>query len=210
MSQGPPRHDAIADLIAGGRRRAPQLLDEIGAVTGDREQLAAWLDPLAAAAADAPVALEVLVECVYSLDLARPAIRRLVFDPQTVDDIAQDVLIKVARSIGSFDGRSRFTTWLYQIARNTAIDHLRRRQAEPTDRQPTETERISSLIATRTDLAAALATLPDSYRQPLLLRDVHHLPYDDIAGRLGLNLNTTKSRIARGRAMAAAALRHGA
>lgn len=69
-----------------------------------------------------------------------------------------------------------------------------------------DAQRISSLIATRTSIGDILRSLPAEYREPVVLRDVEHLPYDQIAQRLDLNLNTAKSRVARGRALVAGRL----
>lgn len=162
----------------------------------------------ARAAAGSREALDAVLTAVLEEGLARRTIRRLVIDEADVADVEQDALIRIAESIAAFRGDARFTTWLHRVARNTAIDHLRRRRdavpLEPEQMAPSE--RISSLIATRATLEAALAALPDAYREPVMMRDVAQLPYAEIAERLGLNLNTVRTRIARGRALVAATL----
>lgn len=193
--------------VAEARREA---LRE-AAAAGDGDRLAALLDPLAAraAAGDRP-ALEQLLWAVDELALARPAVRALLVDRADVDDVLQDVLVAVAETIGGFRGDARFRTWLNGVARHKAIAHLRRRRddAHLDDETPGvgDAARISSLLAERATLHDVLDGLPDHYRQALLLRDVHQLSYEQITERLGLGVNTVRSRVARGRALVAAAL----
>ncbi|WP_370325929.1 RNA polymerase sigma factor [Euzebya sp.] len=152
-------------------------------------------------------ALVELLELIDGDGSIRVPVRRLVTNPQAVEDISQDVLILVAERIGSWDGRSRFTTWLYTVARNKAIDHLR--TLRPTEGLPedvvSDQRRISSLIATREAVTGLLADLPEAYREPVTLRDVEQLEYAEIARLLDLHQATVRTRVKRGRAMIAAA-----
>jgi RNA polymerase sigma-70 factor (ECF subfamily) len=174
---------------------------------GDKAELSDLLDAVAAeAASGSPDAIEMLVWAIDEFALARPAIRRVVINESDVDDIGQDVLVAVASTVSSFRGDARFTTWLNRVARYKAIDHLRRKRDEARldDVPPGDAGRISSLLTTRADLQRALQELPEHYRDAVVLCDMQQLSYDEVARRLGLNLNTTKSRIARGRALLAA------
>lgn len=167
------------------------------------------LDGIAVAAAHgSDVALDLLLAAIDELGLARSAIRRLVLDPYAVDDITQDVLIVVAEKIGTFRGESRFTTWLYRVARFKAIDHLRRSRdtvgLDDSEQEPSDAMRMSSLIANRALIRTALDALPEHYREAVVLRDVEGLPYEEVATRAGIPLNTAKTRVARGRALVAA------
>lgn len=190
---------SVVDGDPGADRR---LLAAVGQAEagGPRADL---LDPLADAAAGSGRALEVLLAAIHGEHLAMPAIHRFVVDRDDAEDVEQDVLINVARSIASFRGEARFTTWLHTVARNTAVDLLRRRRdAVGLEGEAlTVAQRMSSVIATRATVRDAVAGLPPEYREPVVLRDLEHLPYQQIAERLGLNLNTTKSRIFRGRAL---------
>ncbi len=199
----------LVEAVVGGESGAPQRLAEALAAAATSAERSALLDPLAAAAVGSGRALEVLLRVVHGEHLAMAAIHRLVVDRHDAEDVEQDVLVNVARSIGSFRSDARFTTWLHTVARNTAVDFLRRRretlsldEAAPL----TAAARMSSVIATRAVVRAAVADLPPEYREPVTLRDLEHLPYQEIADRLGLNLNTTKSRIFRGRALLAGAV----
>jgi RNA polymerase sigma-70 factor (ECF subfamily) len=184
---------------------------ELRAAAGaaDRGELAGLLDPVAAAAAGGDrAAVELLVWAVDELALARPALRRVLIDEDDVDDVAQDVLVAVVEGIHGFRGDARFTTWLHRVARFKAIDHLRRKREHALLREDEQGDgqRISSVLASRADLRGVLAGLPEHYRRAVVLRDVEQLPYADVAARLGLNLNTVKSHVARGRALVAAEL----
>ena len=127
----------------------------------------------------------------------------LLVDQTAIDDVAQDTLVAVASSIGSFRGESSFSTWLHRIARNRAVDHLRRqRSTVPLDeRDVGDAMRISSVIASQHTARAMVDQLPDHYREPMVLRELDRLPYAEIAERLGSNANTVRSHVARGRAL---------
>jgi RNA polymerase sigma-70 factor (ECF subfamily) len=198
-------HDALATLdaaISGGQgSRARRALGDIA--EGDRDDA---LDLLARhAAGGSPLAAELLVEAIDQQGIARRAVRRFLFDDRAVDDVVQDTLVTVAQSIGSFRGESRLTTWVHRLARNRAVDHLRRaRAADPLDDDHVgPAARMSSMIVSRESVRQMLEELPPHYRDAVLLRDVERLPYADVAERLGLNLNTVKSHVARGRALLA-------
>lgn len=172
------------------------------------------LDEIATAAARSPVALELLLAAIDELGVARAAIRQLLLDPQAVDDVAQDVLIAVAEKVDTFRGDARFTTWLHQVAKFKAIDHLRRQRDavsldDATTAPPSDAVRMSSMIANRATIRTAVDELPEHYRVAVVLRDIERLSYDEVAERAGIPLNTAKSRVARGRALLAGKLAAG-
>lgn len=202
----------LDQLRAGDHGAVGPLRDALrSAAGGDRGAFAAVLDPVAVeAAAGNAVAVEVVIWAVDELGLARPTIRGLVLDEADGDDVNQEVLIAVAESIGTWRGEGRFTSWLHPVARNHAIAFLRRKRdtaALADDDGPVA--RISSMIATRSALDDAIRAIPDPYRDAVILRDIEGLAYDVIADRLGVELNTVRSRINRGRALAATHLRAG-
>lgn len=157
------------------------------------------------AAAGSDVATELLLERLDDSGVVRRFARAALFDDAAIDDVSQDTLISVASSIGSFRGDAKITTWVHRIVRNRVVDHLRRQRATaplpPDDLAPAA--RISSMIATRATVREVLASLPELYREPVVLRDLEGLPYAEIAERLDRSLGTVKSQIARGRAMVA-------
>ncbi|MGF1599736.1 MAG: RNA polymerase sigma factor [Acidimicrobiales bacterium] len=177
----------------------------------DNNDRAGVLRQLAFAAPSSAAALGALLQLIEDHHLARRTIRLVLVDNTEVDDAHQDVLIAIARSIGTYRGDAAFTTWLNTIARNTAIDHLRRRRdTNSLDQTPetfdTTARRLSSLIATNTDLHAAINQLPDHYREAVRLRDIDGHTYHHIAQLLDIKIDTVKSRISRGRALLAATL----
>ena len=134
-------------------------------------------------------------------------------------DLAQEVFLKVYLSLGSFDPKYRFTTWLYRIASNCAIDHLRKKhprtcslESGPTDEQDdARTRRLAGHEPTPHEvfrvreikgrLEVAIERLPPDYRQLILLRHRQHCRYDEIARITRLPIGTVKNRIFRAREM---------
>lgn len=110
------------------------------------------------------------------------------------------------RGLRSFDGRSSFTTWLWRVATNTALDELRRRRRRPIPHSeeayspPSRFDSVAEGTAARVDVARALELLPLEFRVCVLLRDLVGLSYDEIAEVLDIPPGTVRSRIARGRA----------
>jgi len=138
---------------------------------------------------------------------------------ETAVELAQEVFLKVYLSLASFDPKYRFTTWLYRIASNSAIDHLRKRRPATcsfdaeTDRE-TGTATSSTVAGNSPDpdemlryreltqrLEEAIAQLPADYRQLVLLRHNRHCRYDEIARITELPIGTVKNRIFRAREM---------
>ena len=138
--------------------------------------------------------------------------RRITGTNGDADDATQEALLRIVRGLDHFDGRSAFTTWIYRIATNAALDELRRRARRPVvlrtedsseDRwdevsDPISHRRVESVVDAMM-IDAALAALPHEHRVAVVLRDVADLDYDEIAAILGVPLGTVKSRIARGR-----------
>ncbi len=129
---------------------------------------------------------------------------RMLLYPQDAEEAAQDALLLVATKISSFGGRSKFTTWLHVVASNSARStyrSLKRRAAERSaDDMPVLADpRTTSVIAgSRLDLLEALEVLGSTHPElvePLVLRDVQGLAYDEIAQTLEVPLGTIKSRI---------------
>jgi RNA polymerase sigma-70 factor (ECF subfamily) len=130
--------------------------------------------------------------------------RRITGYPEDALDATQEALIAVTRGIHRYDGRSLFTTWLYRVATNAALDEVRRRKRRPVPAEPlVETAgggSVESAVSARIDVDAALATLPVEFRAAVVLRDLCDLDYSEIADALGIPIGTVRSRIARGRA----------
>ena len=135
--------------------------------------------------------------------------RRAPYTPDA-EDACQEALIKVAQKIGTWNQRGRFTTWLHVVAVNSARSTYRRMKNQAIAADPQESQamqrpdpRTTSVIAgTRLDLLEAMETLEREHPQfvePLLLRDVYGLPYEEIAQLVGAPLGTIKAQIHHGR-----------
>lgn len=142
------------------------------------------------------------------LGLIQPRVRRIcgrmLVNADDAEEASQDAMLLIATKIGSFGGRSRFSTWLHSVAANSARNtyrKLKRRAGERSvDAFPSYADpRTTSVIAgSRLDLLDALETLGQDRPElvePLVLRDIQHLDYREIADLLELPLGTVKSRI---------------
>jgi RNA polymerase sigma-70 factor, ECF subfamily len=143
---------------------------------------------------------------------------RMVHDPEEALDLSQEVFLKVFCSLERYDPQFRFTTWLYRIASNAAIDLIRKRRSGPTlsldaplwddpdsvrevpGNGPTPDQFLMAR-ETQRHLEDALEQLPPEYRRVLLLRHQGERRYDEIAKITGLPIGTVKNRIFRAREM---------
>lgn len=146
-------------------------------------------------------------------DLVHAICRRITAHPQDALDATQEALLAVVRGIGRYDGRAAFTTWLYRVATNAALDEVRRRSRRP--QAMAEIDEASghsaasspeSAATARVDVARALAMIPPTLRASVVLRDCCDLEYAVIADVLDVPIGTVRSRIARGRSALAAIL----
>jgi RNA polymerase sigma-70 factor (ECF subfamily) len=163
----------------------------------------------AAAAGGDRRALELLLD--RHADRVHAICRRVTGHPEDALDATQEALIAVARGIHRFDGRAAFTTWLYRVATNAALDEVRRRgrRPRPVEELPEPATGASSVedrVGAALDVDAALATLPEEFRVAVVLRDLCDLDYAEIASVLGVPPGTVRSRIARGRSALGGAL----
>jgi len=140
--------------------------------------------------------------------------RRLTGNDADAADATQDALIAIIRGLARFDGTARFSTWAYRVAVNATLDELRRRARRPVAdpdallAASTPVAGPDSTTATRLDIDAALARLPEDFRAAVVLRDLCGLDYAEIAEVLGIPPGTVRSRIARGRAALVPLLRN--
>ena len=136
------------------------------------------------------------------------------------EDLTQDIFLKIFKALHTFDRRANFQTWLISISRNLCIDHYRSvrkeretmaRDVDASQLSPPSRERGPYGQLEQLDLKnlikRALAELPASLREAVMLRDLQEFSYQEIAGRLGLPEGTVKSRINRGRLELARQLR---
>lgn len=146
---------------------------------------------------------------------------RMVRDSSRAEELAQDVFVKVFKALHTYDVRRRFSTWLLAIARNVAIDELRRRPADVSaleDVDPAGGSDIPDVgtatplqLAERAQLSRAIdravERLRDDYRELVVLRYQLELEIDEIAAVTGLPEGTVKSSLFRARQELARRLR---
>jgi RNA polymerase sigma-70 factor (ECF subfamily) len=139
---------------------------------------------------------------------------RMVGDYDAALDLTQEVFIKVYNSLARYRSEFKFSTWIYKIAHNAAIDHLRRHAVrEQALTGSVDGERREVAIESRrltpeqeserkercSEIESVVQLLQASYRELIVLRHSHDLSYDEIADVTGLPLGTVKNRLFRAR-----------
>lgn len=138
---------------------------------------------------------------------------RMCHDPEDARDILQETLIAAYKGIGEFRGESNLSTWLFQIARSFCTKARRKRVGQPlvmesidtpdAGRVATEEGQSPQQQAQSRELGdvvrAVLRTLPENYREVILLKDVEGLSAEEVAGVLGEKVPAVKSRLHRAR-----------
>lgn len=133
---------------------------------------------------------------------------RLARSSEVADDLAQETFLKAHRAIASLSDDARLLPWLYRIANNTAIDHLRRRHrftwlpwssVRGTREEPRAADEHDR-VPERSAIADVLATIPPENAAALLLHATEGYSYEEIARIQGCTLPAVRSRIARARA----------
>ncbi|HLA98801.1 MAG TPA: sigma-70 family RNA polymerase sigma factor [Anaerolineales bacterium] len=155
--------------------------------------------------------VETYYEMIYRLAL------KMLNDPQDAEDILQETFTKAYQHIQNFDGRAELSTWLYRIATNEALMHLRRKRpqtfsiespdyADETAQEPHQIldwrslpeEELMSAEA-RTHMDAAIQNLPSSLRVVFVLRDIQGLSTREVGEVLDLTETAVKTRLSRAR-----------
>lgn len=139
---------------------------------------------------------------------------RMVGDYDAALDLTQEVFIKVYNSLARYRSEFKFSTWIYKIAHNAAIDHLRRyavreqavtsgfdleHRDTPVEGRRLTPEQESERKERRSEVEMVVEMLPRAYRELIVLRHSHDLSYDEIADVTGLPLGTVKNRLFRAR-----------
>ncbi len=145
---------------------------------------------------------------------------RFLNDYEEAVDLAQETFVRVYFALERYHTDFAFSTYIYRIATNLAISEIRKRKRRklvsltglfqfgdeeaqdfnPPDEKPLADESLIETEQSRT-IAKAIATLPEKYRAPIVLRDIEGRTYEEIAEILELGLGTTKSRISRARGL---------
>lgn len=164
-----------------------------------------------------PLSFQLLIERYQERIFA--LVRHYTKSAVEVEDIAQDTFLKAYRRLETFQQQSSFSTWLYRIAVNTALDFLKR-----TGRSPVQAVEDPELTASpvrgqagsgvsiaapdarlrKEEIAAitqeVLGELPEIFRTVLVLREFEDMPYQQMAEVLGVSIGTIESRLFRARA----------
>ena len=139
----------------------------------------------------------------------RPFLVRRV-DAAELDDVLQDVLVRVQRGLPGLRDEERFTSWLFQIARSSIADHQRMRARHPWSDAPDAAEILAGPAEPAEDREAAralaccvsifVARLPSPYREAITLVELEGLTAREAADMAGVSVSGMKSRVQRGRA----------
>jgi RNA polymerase sigma-70 factor (ECF subfamily) len=148
-------------------------------------------------------------------DRLHNAIYRLVGSAEDARDLLQDALVKAYENIEGFRGGSSLYTWLFRIAVNTALSHRRKRKWTHVGLGPASDDGPADdgswpdpaapdpVMAAETEAAVqqAIGALDEEHRTVVVLRDIQHCDYHDMAEILGVPTGTVKSRLHRARLM---------
>lgn len=134
----------------------------------------------------------------YQADVYRFA-WHLTRDRDLADDVTQDTFLRAFRFLGGFRGDRKFGSWLFSIARNCAMDAMRRRRFPLLHDPGLVTEGSIGDAAAHAELEAALAAISHEHRETFLLVEVFGLRYQEAADVLGVAVGTVKSRMFRAR-----------
>lgn len=152
----------------------------------------------------------------YLVERYQERVRNLIFsifnDSQLVDDLSQEVFVKVYEALPNFRFQSSFYTWLYRITVNKSRDEIRKKKVKKIfafgmfDNDDYYSSNPALQVSfepddTRELIDKALQKLPEKYKMPVILKDIDGLSYEEIADVLDCEVGTVKSRLSRGRMM---------
>jgi RNA polymerase sigma-70 factor (ECF subfamily) len=152
----------------------------------------------------------------YLVERYQEKVRNIIFsifnDADVVDDIAQEVFIKVYQALRNFRFESSFYTWVYRITVNKCRDELRKKKVKRFfsfhSFEKTTNLKIENMATTTFDdenlkgvIEESLKKLPEKFRMPIILKDIDGMSYEEIAEVLECEVGTVKSRLSRGRTM---------
>ena len=141
---------------------------------------------------------------------------RMVGDYEAALDLTQEIFIKIYGSLSRYRPEFKFSTWIYKIAHNAAIDHLRRNSGRersfvneneggnyeiPLESEGLSPEQQSERDERRIEIETVVRSLPTAYRELVFLRHAQDLTYEEIVDVTGLPLGTVKNRLFRAREM---------
>jgi RNA polymerase sigma-70 factor (ECF subfamily) len=186
---------------------------------GDIHRFDGEKDVLAAAGTTASMSADQAIPALYADQQAaifQLGLHMLGGNAEDARDLVQETFLRAYEAWDGFEGRARASTWLYTIARRTALRMRRRRAGQPAHMEPLsedlcttsvfdsghdEPDPLETLIAREEQerLHEALEALPIRYRLPVSLKELGGMSVEDVAAVLRLNQGTVKSRLHRGR-----------
>lgn len=139
----------------------------------------------------------------FSLPLKRFIIKRISND-QDVDDVLQDVFIKIHNNFGSLKDNTKIHAWVYRITCNAIVDYYRQKETIelvelPDDLASVDEENLSFNGEIAACLKTMIDSLPEKYKEAIILTEFQNLTQKELSERMGLSLSGAKSRVQRGR-----------
>ena len=137
-------------------------------------------------------------------------IRKRVSDSTLAEDLLQEVFIKIHSNIDSLQEGKKVKAWLFQITRNTIIDHYRRstnhEEAEVQILELEDENEAEAMADIQTCIVPMIKSLPEDYRDALLLSELNGLSQKELSQKLQISYSAAKSRVQRGRSLLKEAL----
>lgn len=137
------------------------------------------------------------------------------FSTEDIEDILQEIFIKVYRNLNEFDNYFKFSTWIYRIARNTTFDAIRKKHTRPQSvrledddfvkifRSSTDLEKELKIKDELTKIKSIIESLPFKYKEVLILKFIEEKSYEEIMDIVKKPKGTIATLISRGRGMIA-------
>jgi RNA polymerase sigma-70 factor, ECF subfamily len=189
--------------LAGARRVAGLPTDPAPPVSDD--------ELIDAALAGESEAFEELLQ--RHLDAMYSVALRITLDRSDADDVVQEASVRIWRALDRFERRSKFSTWVFRITTNVALNLVSRQRPPTVELEPdlpdtsvTDPARRAEASAKLDAALAAFEELPPDQRSCLTLREAQGLPYDEIAEVLDLTIPAVKGQLFRARQQLAASL----
>lgn len=143
-------------------------------------------------------------------------VRRIVYSQQAAEDVTQETFIKSYKNLQGFKTNKKFSSWIYRIAHNEAVNYIRKNQHEITvsddawfDTKPSQLKDVEAELDRKISsqsLAAALRELPRKYSEPITLHAIEGNSYEEISDILRIPKATVGTRINRGKVKLKASL----
>lgn len=141
---------------------------------------------------------------------------RMLGNAQDADNVAQDVFVRMYQNLDAYRAETKFSTWLFALARNAAIDRIRWRSRHRTESIESVPEIVASSGTAEEvnaremgdQIAVAIAKLPEDQRTAIVLSEYHGMSYAEIAGVMRCSEKSVESRLYRARQTLRMSLQH--